>query len=485
MAIRIFSILLIAPLLVSGICYGRQFTTSIEREGFSNNVQKTFGDSLPSDFPKISATIFGSPSAGKLFLSNLRFIGSYTPYLMILDNSGAPLFYRKMPKACVDFKVQPNGLLTYYDINSNKFYSMDSTYAITDSFAMKGGYNIDEHDLKFLPDGHVLMMGYDFEKIDMSLLVPGGNPSATVVGLMIQEIDQQKNVIFQWKSWDHFKITDATHEDLTAEQIDYVHANSLDIDTDGNILLSSRHLDEVTKIDRTTGDIIWRWGGKNNQFTFINDTLGFSHQHGVQRLANGNILLFDNGNFHPVRFSRAVEYQLNESTKTATQFWEYRNTPDTYGFAMGYAQRLDNGNTLISWGAANPTVTEVQPNGVKVYEMTMDTGMYSYRVFRFPWKEQTSEVRMPEPERITLLQSYPNPFNPSTTIFYRVQRETEVTLKIYDALGKLVKTLIEGERTSPGYYHIEFDGSTFASGIYYCRMSTPAATEVSTMLLIK
>lgn len=92
---------------------------------------------------------------------------------------------------------------------------------------------------------------------------------------------------------------------------------------------------------------------------------------------------------------------------------------------------------------------------------------------------------MPEPERITLLQSYPNPFNPSTTIFYRVQRETEVTLKIYDALGKLVKTLIEGERTSPGYYHIEFDGSTFASGIYYCRMSTPAATEVSTMLLIK
>lgn len=86
---------------------------------------------------------------------------------------------------------------------------------------------------------------------------------------IIQELDQSKNVVFQWRSWDHFRITDATHEDLTAALVDYVHANALEVDNDGNILLSSRHLDEITKIDRQTGNIIWRldggtWPGREN-----------------------------------------------------------------------------------------------------------------------------------------------------------------------------------------------------------------------------
>jgi len=88
-------------------------------------------------------------------------------------------------------------------------------------------------------------------------------------------------------------------------------------DNDGNLLISSRHLDEITKINRTTGSIIWRLGGKNNQFAFPNDSLGFSHQHAIRRIGNENILLFDNGNFRGISgsqpdttaefYSRAVE----------------------------------------------------------------------------------------------------------------------------------------------------------------------------------
>ncbi len=62
---------------------------------------------------------------------------------------------------------------------------------------------------------------------------------------------------------------------------------------------------------------------------------GFSHQHDIRRIPNGNITLFDNGNLHDPHYSRAVEYQLDEVNKIATSVWEYKNNPETYSFAMG------------------------------------------------------------------------------------------------------------------------------------------------------
>ena len=127
-------------------------------------------------------------------------------------------------------------------------------------------------------------------------------------------------MIFQWRSWDHFKITDATEDiDLTAHTIDYVHGNSIEVDYDSHILLSSRHMDEITKINRQTGEIIWRFGGiksRNNQFLFINDLRTFSHQHDIRRLPNGNITLFNNGNLLVPRYSSSLEYYLDEQNKT-------------------------------------------------------------------------------------------------------------------------------------------------------------------------
>ncbi len=116
------------------------------------------------------------------------------------------------------------------------------------------------------------------------------------------------------------------------------------------ILLSSRHLNEITKINRATGDMIWRLGGVHNQFTFVNDTLPFHYQHHIRRIANGNITCSIMEIFTHLLFSRAVEYHLDEVNKIATLVWQYRNTPVIYGPSMGSVQRLQNGNTLICWG---------------------------------------------------------------------------------------------------------------------------------------
>ena len=223
----------------------------------------------------------------------------------------------------------------------------------------------------------------------MSQIVPGGNPAATVYGLIVQEVDTNRHVVFEWRSWDHIDITDS-NQDLTTQVIDLIHGNAVGLDFDGNLLISSRHLDEVTKINRQTGDIIWRWGGKRNQFTFVGDNRRFSHQHDIRLLPNGHYTLYDNGNGLTPEYSRALEYVLDQTNKTATLVWEYRNTPDVFAWGMGNVQRLPNGNTMIGWGTAVPTLTEVTPDGRKAFELTMDSTHQSYRAFRFPWEGRPS-----------------------------------------------------------------------------------------------
>ncbi len=70
------------------------------------------------------------------------------------------------------------------------------------------------------------------------------------------------------------------------------------------------------------------------------------------------------------------------------------------------------------------------------------------------------------PDSYQLYQNYPNPFNPSTTIRFSIPSEDFVTLKVYDVIGREVKTLIN-EKKSVGKYEIDFNASQLASGIYF------------------
>jgi hypothetical protein len=257
---------------------------------------------------------------------------------------------------------------------------------------MQNGYPTDLHECLILENNHAFLMSYDDQLVRMDTIVPGGQPEAVVTGLVIQELDENKNVVFQWRSWDHFKITDATHDiDLTSSEIDYVHGNAIEVDSDGNILISSRHMDEVTKINRQSGEIIWRLGGmfcENNQFTFLNDTIGFSHQHDVRRLENGNILLFDNGNLHQPAFSRSVEYYIDEENKTTQLVWENQNNPVTFSPAMGSSRRFEEKRTIIGWGWSpqQTSVSEVSQDGTINLHLNLGTNVVNYRAFKFSWK---------------------------------------------------------------------------------------------------
>ena len=343
-------------------------------------------DLLPTDFPEYSISIINDPSAGYIFMAPIPLPSFIPGHLIIMDNYGVPIFYRTYAGRCMDFKLNGNGVLTYFDSSVSKFYALDSSYAIFDSFKCGNGYITDVHDFQILPNGHSLLMSYDNQTIRMDTIVPGGDAAARVIGLIVQELDVNKNVVFQWRSWDHFNITDATDDiDLTAHTIDYVHGNSIELDFDGNLIISCRHLDEITKISRITGEIIWRFGGKNNQFQFINDTRGFSHQHDARRIPNKNLILFSNGNLLSPPYSSLLEYQLDENNKIATLIWDYSDS-SIYSSTMGSTQRLDNGRTIIGWGNNYiPAVTEVKNDGTKTFELYLSSAE-NYRVYRYPWR---------------------------------------------------------------------------------------------------
>ncbi|MEJ2193555.1 MAG: aryl-sulfate sulfotransferase, partial [Ignavibacteriaceae bacterium] len=213
------------------------------------------------------------------------------------------------------------------------------------------------------------------------------------VGNVVQELDESRNVVFQWRSWDYLPISDS-YEDLKTDVIDLTHANALDLDSNGNILYSIRHTSSIISINRQTGNVNWILGGKRNQFTFINENSSnapnyFSYQHDIRVLPNGDITLFDNGTQHSPQYSRGVQYKIDEQNKTATLVWEFRHTPDIFAPANGSVQRLANGNSIIGWGQASstgaPLFTEVHPDKSIALEFSMPPVHRSFRALKFPW----------------------------------------------------------------------------------------------------
>jgi hypothetical protein len=222
-------------------------------------------------------------------------------------------------------------------------------------------------------------MAYELIPFDFSPY--GGPENGTLIDIRLQEQDENKNVVFEWIASEHLPIEDTEVNLDINGPVDFLHTNGIAVDTDGNWLVSHRNFSEITKIDRQTGDIIWRMGGASNEFTFTNDT-GFWNQHNINRLPNGNITLFDNGTFHTPPHSRAIEYMVDENAKTVTRVWMYPQGTTEYSSVMSNVQRLPNTNSMIGWGN-RPKLTEVLYDGTVALEMAL--GTINYRAFRFPW----------------------------------------------------------------------------------------------------
>ncbi len=327
--------------------------------------------------------------------------------LLILDKKGEPLFYKIVVHAS-DFKIQPNGMVTYF--SKDKHLVLNSQFEVIDSVACVGGAETDSHDFLILPNGHYLLIGMETVEEDYSnqyffmKKYCAGSRHAKVKYGIIQELDKDKKLVFQWSTQNIYKPQDADFFYLKDTQnIDLTHFNSIDIDKAGNYIVSARYFNEVFKVNRADSTIIWRMGGKRNEIEVINSTIPFYGQHDARVISNNTITVFDNGfTTDSLRHSvRALEYTINDSAKTALLNWEYTHPARLISEANGNVQQLSNKKVLINYGKiefGTPNLTfEIVDKKAKspILQAYFSDTIGSYRTFyykKLPFKIPTEKL---------------------------------------------------------------------------------------------
>jgi hypothetical protein len=226
---------------------------------------------------------------------------------------------------------------------------------------------------------------------------------------IIQELDiETGEVLFAWQSIDHVALEETYVTPLQDGRpgIDYFHINSIDVDHDDNLLVSARETSTVYKIDRNSGEIIWRLGGKKSDFEMSPGTR-FAYQHDARRLPDGTISIFDNGSLvfengtpKAVEESRGIVLGLDERKMKATLVREYTHPDKQYADAAGNMQVLPNGNVFVGWGRAL-AISEFSEDGQMLFDASLLRKNNSYRAFRFPWSARPSDQPAAVAERVS------------------------------------------------------------------------------------
>lgn len=353
---------------------------------------------LPSDFPEIRVTVLEPGASSDPLYLNMP--GPENQYLVILDNNGVPTFFRDEATRAMDFRWHPTtgersysratGTTNQWGRSNNEIVVLDTNNNEIDQIETVGLSHTGFHEFLISDNDELVLVAYDGSIRDLT--AQGLSDQETVEDSVVQVLDRAtRQVMFEWNSWGQILYEDQTTPSPRSE---YAHINSVFEDFDGNLIMSFRHMSQVVKVARPSGQIMWRLGGRTNQFQFINDPFSnLCGQHTASRLDNGNILLFDNGQYcwpvNPARgeTTRVAEFQIDEQNMTAELVWSYSQAGIVNKFA-GSAQRLPNGNTIIGWGAGSAIMaTEVSSDGTKVFEITAFHGelpVLPYRVRRFP-----------------------------------------------------------------------------------------------------
>ncbi|MEL7186878.1 MAG: aryl-sulfate sulfotransferase, partial [Pseudomonadota bacterium] len=359
---------------------------------------------IPLDVPDMDISVSTSEvSDGLLFVTpQFSVLDERKTYLLIIDNNGVPRFQRKIDGRAIDFKLHPNGMYTYaLRVGRNQFGIVDSVIVVLDDsfdeidrLSTVGLTQTDNHDFIFTEEGSHIFVSYNSVVRDMTAF---GLSAEEVVGdSVIQEVDNNGNIIFEWSSWDHIDLSDCQQTGYPRFPADYAHVNAVSLTEDGDLIGSFRGCAQVLRIDRSTGDVDWYLGGSQSDYLITGDPFNeFCGQHTAWQLENGNVLMFDNGSFCLGdrealygQFSRAVEYSLDPETSQAMFVRDYSLDGAYQAFtrSQGSVQPLTNGNWLVGWGnGPDVAVTEVSPSGQTVFEMRLSVEgetSVSYRAFR-------------------------------------------------------------------------------------------------------
>lgn len=326
--------------------------------------------------------------------------------LLVMDQSGKVLQELAVPTAALDFErwtingqtrytylvesqnvfvplgdVAGAGYAIIADSNLNTLQQVNFTPYAPGLFPSNQG--LDLHDFILLSDNDYIYLTYQqvYPTNIPAYLNPA--PNISVMSPVIEEV-RNGSVIFHWEgsndtSFYANSVFDNDFSDTTEPQ-DYIHMNSMFIDpTDSNLICSMRHQDQVIKINRTTGAIMWRLGGLNSDFALTSDQQ-FLFQHDATLTdSNQTLLLFDNGSSTTRPYSRICEFHLNFTNNTVTSF-KYFNIPEPFTELTGSVQKFGD-EYFIGGGTANYMLDINYNTGQKIIEFVGN--LASYRSFKY------------------------------------------------------------------------------------------------------
>ena len=396
--VRVDGAVVTGPTEVAGLTTGEEVSVVVDDAAGHHAYALVY---LPAAFPEITTVVDGpGVSDGNVLLT----LGTFA---VALDRNGVPAQVRDFGTSVTDLKPAPHGHYTVMvrrpGAASNwDLVELDEQFGDVATSRAVGLVNTDNHDVILRPDGSRLFVAYEPDAV------------TGLVDAVIQEVDPAGAVVHTWDSGD---VLDPATETTAGASPDWAHINSIQLLPDGDVLASFRHLSAALRIAWSDhdgfhrGDVVWRFGGRLSDFTFVGDPDGGPcAQHTVSRLPNGHLLVFDNGSavlganpsycvdpadrLGPTvdrAATRVTEYALDEDAMTATLVGSW-SRPGRFAYFAGSARRLPGGNTLVDWAAYQQAlVSEVAPDGTIVWELAAPT-VLSYRAEKAEVPDRTAPV---------------------------------------------------------------------------------------------
>lgn len=315
---------------------------------------------------------------------------------MITDTRGRPVWFLPLRgiKAATDVRAQTyegEPVITWWQgtsrqgIGSGEFVIVGQDYKLFKRVRLPSGYRADLHEFLITPQDTALTISYPVVKAD--LRSQGGSRDGQLVDAVVHEIDLKTGlVMFEWHSRGRIPLSDSFIAPERSPRVpwDYVHVNSVSLDSDGDILVSGRNTWAVYKLDRHTARIEWTLGGRSSSFKFGKGAR-FAWQHDAQRRADGALTLFDNSASPAVaKLSRALAIDVDEIRKTATLLTARTHPRRLLAATQGNHQTLPGGGALVGWGSRR-YMTEYDAKGNVIWDARLSVGFESYRAYRSPW----------------------------------------------------------------------------------------------------
>jgi hypothetical protein len=262
----------------------------------------------------------------------------------------------------------------------------DTSYRPVATVKAGNGLSADLHEFTITPQNTALVTA--FYPVNWKTSTAKGAKPRIVLDGVVQEIDIPTGlVLFQWDSLDHVPVTDSYQPEPknTGHPWDYFHLNSVQQDSQGNLIISARDTWAVYKVSHQTGAITWTLSGKHSSFKMgANTTFAFQHD---ARLGSTNVItLFDDGAGPPVvhKQSRGLSLRLDTTHMTATLATQDEHRPALLSAYEGSDQSLPNGDSLIGWGS-QPFFTEFNSRGQENFDARFVDANQSYRAYRTTW----------------------------------------------------------------------------------------------------